>query len=62
MQVTDRINRYIMECKLSKFFSCPVKPHLELIDTLWNVNCSLLSRTEIRHIELIDTLWNVNIL
>ena len=32
----------------------------ELIDTLWNVNCSLLPSMLISILELIDTLWNVN--
>ena len=32
----------------------------ELIDTLWNVNITLLDTPESSSIELIDTLWNVN--
>ena len=56
---SERINRYIMECKYSikKEYEDWKK---ELIDTLWNVNegdnfwfCKMGA-------ELIDTLWNVN--
>ena len=48
-----------MECKFfcsTYFFSCL----FELIDTLWNVNCSSARNTYFYAIELIDTLWNVN--
>ena len=60
--LTQRINRYIMECK----YNDVCVRHgvwIELIDTLWNVNiwgdyppCKGVK------IELIDTLWNVNLL
>ena len=55
-----RINRYIMECKLSyginkgRFFT-------ELIDTLWNVNLVRWYGYTADTLELIDTLWNVNL-
>ena len=32
----------------------------ELIDTLWNVNCFILTALGTLEEELIDTLWNVN--
>ena len=32
----------------------------ELIDTLWNVNCSAWIQAQAKQTELIDTLWNVN--
>ena len=34
--------------------------HLELIDTLWNVNYIYLNQSLKYVHELIDTLWNVN--
>ena len=34
--------------------------HIELIDTLWNVNLLLDIISQHKAIELIDTLWNVN--
>ena len=52
------INRYIMEFKYIHNLYDNLH-HLELIDTLWNVN-----ETRGWHYrtprELIDTLWNVN--
>ena len=33
---------------------------LELIDTLWNVNCRFNAFAQFVVAELIDTLWNVN--
>ena len=55
----SRINRYIMECKLSLG---KVAKNLsnELIDTLWNVNCVAGNPCVAVNPELIDTLWNVN--
>ena len=49
-----------MECKCPLLLSRPGL-HIELIDTLWNVN----GLTKLKHnmalaMELIDTLWNVN--
>ena len=35
-----RINRYIMECKYTSYYSYSSEPDSELIDTLWNVNTS----------------------
>ena len=42
-EITEGINRYIMECKYEKV---PTEggSHLELIDTLWNVNLIMLLR------------------
>ena len=37
LDISHRINRYIMECKLNHQYSNQ-KVQLELIDTLWNVN------------------------
>ena len=54
-----RINRYIMECKLQTNY-LTLYSHRELIDTLWNVNDFVRTRTRLVKIELIDTLWNVN--
>ena len=34
--------------------------HLELIDTLWNVNYDSFRHHPTSTAELIDTLWNVN--
>ena len=48
-----------MECKLvPQHF--PRDLHLELIDTLWNVNYQSLEAFCRLQTELIDTLWNVN--
>ena len=48
-----------MECKL---FLPPYRGDNppELIDTLWNVNLSLIGANRVGTCELIDTLWNVN--
>ena len=34
---------------------------LELIDTLWNVNSTIIKVLKNVPLELIDTLWNVNV-
>ena len=57
-----RINRYIMECKLTTFFNIYRFGFIELIDTLWNVNNISNLIQLICSKELIDTLWNVNIM
>ena len=59
MVKSQRINRYIMECKLVKE---PAQKawELELIDTLWNVNIRDEGTVQDIADELIDTLWNVN--
>ena len=49
-----------MECKCTRPYKCIVR-HLELIDTLWNVNKSKYSEYGGYSYELIDTLWNVNV-
>ena len=54
-----RINRYIMECKLS-LKKTPFPRLYELIDTLWNVNLAGGCEYLAMEVELIDTLWNVN--
>ena len=54
-----RINRYIMECKYVSVWHFYSKL-IELIDTLWNVNCFKLFLGVLSCLELIDTLWNVN--
>ena len=48
-----------MECKCPLLLSRPGL-HIELIDTLWNVNAKLIAIEGKSHRELIDTLWNVN--
>ena len=59
LAILMRINRYIMECKLSSGNKA-LKYFLELIDTLWNVNQISHIRIAFAKSELIDTLWNVN--
>ena len=54
-----RINRYIMECKYVQDKLIALH-HLELIDTLWNVNIAKFVMIVTPVAELIDTLWNVN--
>ena len=59
LTIAVRINRYIMECKfvcryINNFSLC------ELIDTLWNVNLTIVPSFGDSAGELIDTLWNVN--
>ena len=54
-----RINRNIVECKLSRF-SCNIIGIRELIETLWNVNNKKAKEISDRLQELIETLWNVN--
>ena len=49
-----------MECKLT----LPSRFHIfksELIDTLWNVNQTVIYEQVQYVLELIDTLWNVNV-
>ena len=48
-----------MECKCPLLLSRPGL-HIELIDTLWNVNKSIKCAVSGSVLELIDTLWNVN--
>ena len=48
-----------MECKFTARL-CNCCPRFELIDTLWNVNCSADDKNSHGNKELIDTLWNVN--
>ena len=48
-----------MECKSVIFYS-NCHGHLELIDTLWNVNNITNAIKNAKQNELIDTLWNVN--
>ncbi len=56
----ERINRYMLECKLKK--RCAVHMiYTELIDTCWNVNSIGTSLALIFSTELIDTCWDVNI-
>ena len=56
---TWRINRNIVECKLSHRGLTP-RILAELIETLWNVNVSELVKGLEDTLELIETLWNVN--
>ena len=49
-----------MECKSAQQTVSFFLPHGELIETLWNVNITLLDTPESSSIELIETLWNVN--
>ena len=55
-----RINRNIVECKYSKPLVSFITHHLELIETLWNVNRTQDLLDFIIKFELIETLWNVN--
>ena len=55
----SRINRNIVECKCTRPYKCIVR-HLELIETLWNVNNKKAKEISDRLRELIETLWNVN--
>ena len=55
-----RINRNIVECKYTHL-SGSKNVIAELIETLWNVNCILLSHLFFSALELIETLWNVNL-
>ena len=48
-----------MECKLDIVIIAD-DYSVELIDTLWNVNISIISMITPFTSELIDTLWNVN--
>ena len=48
-----------MECKFYLFCHAAAGS-FELIDTLWNVNCSADDKNSHGNKELIDTLWNVN--
>ena len=50
-----------MECKYIYAHDVGCK-NLELIDTLWNVNCIPPLCILKTLLELIDTLWNVNFL
>ena len=54
-----RINRNIVECKLS-ILSKISQTSFELIETLWNVNVCLVVNLFFAVQELIETLWNVN--
>ena len=56
----ERINRYMLECKLKKRYAVHMI-YTELIDTCWNVNpqTNLCGCYEVS--ELIDTCWNVNV-
>ena len=54
-----RINRYIMECKLSR--------HLRCRKATWGINRYIMEckythnlYNNLHYLELIDTLWNVN--
>ena len=55
-----RINRNIVECKYTSYYSYSSEPDSELIETLWNVNVKYIKSKKIRNTELIETLWNVN--
>ena len=57
---SNRINRYIMECKCISWVIIIIHFFKELIDTLWNVNTPLWGVIGHPDRELIDTLWNVN--
>ena len=58
---SNRINRYIMECKCISWVIIIIHFFKELIDTLWNVNTTIMNEFIKKVSELIDTLWNVNI-
>ena len=49
-----------MECKCINFCNNLIDVD-ELIDTLWNVNASVIIVPVQLQFELIDTLWNVNV-
>ena len=53
------INRNIVECKSSTMM-IEQAMSVELIETLWNVNCRTLLNYNHGSGELIETLWNVN--
>ena len=59
-RIGDRINRYMLECKLMQ---CALRIVLviELIDTCWNVNKFSDVELTLEYVELIDTCWNVNL-
>ena len=40
--------------------ACATDSIIELIDTLWNVNTTIMNEFIKKVSELIDTLWNVN--
>ena len=48
-----------MECKSTVLMSLMWRVG-ELIDTLWNVNTTIMNEFIKKVSELIDTLWNVN--
>ena len=53
------INRNIVECKFTDNYNSYSRSD-ELIETLWNVNTTIMNEFIKKVSELIETLWNVN--